>query len=195
MAMNPVVKPVVATAGLVAASTTALILLVVILTYLLAAGLPLSVKLVIAALPLAASLYLGWLWWRRAHRRRSWEAAAAERWRSFYNAKLAGGTTAEVTLLSVDAVQPTGSWITIAWNRFNHVQPAWLESLPEPIWPGSVLLISPDPTQVMPGAPWPEAYFIRAVDCLACAPSEGRPASVEPPSALRARTPEVSPPQ
>ena len=187
MAMNPVVKPVVATAGLVAASATALILLAVTLTYIPGTQLTLPMKILLAALPLAASLYVGWLWGRRASRRRSWEAAAAEQWRSFYNAKLAGGTTTEVTLLSVDAVQPTGSWVTVAWNRFNHIQPAWLESLPEPIWPGSVLLISPDPAQVMPGAPWPDAYFIRAIDCLAWAPAEGRPSTLQPPSALRAR--------
>lgn len=187
MAMNPVVKPVVATAGLVATSATALILLVVTLAYIPAADLPLPMKMVIAAFPVGGSLYVGWLWWRRRNQRRLWEATAAEQWRCFYNAKLAGGTTAEVTLLSVDAVQPTGSWITIAWNRFNHVQPAWLESLPEPIWPGSVLLISPDPAQVMPGAPWPDAYFIRAADCLAWAPAEGRPSTLEPLSALKAR--------
>jgi hypothetical protein len=99
---------------------------------------------------------------------------AANRWRSFDNAKLASGTTTEVTLLSVDAVQPTGAWVTIMWNRFNHVQRAWIEALPEPLWPGSVLLIAPDPTQVIPSTPWPETYFIRAADCLAWAPAEGR---------------------
>lgn len=191
MAMNPVVRPVVVTAGLVAASATVLILLVVTLTYIPAAGLPLSVKMLSVALPLAASLYLGWLWWRRAIRRRTWAVATAEQWRSFDIAKLAGGTTAELTLLSVDAVQPTGSWVTVAWNRFNHVQPAWLESLPEPIWPGSVLLISPDPAQVLPGAPWPDAYLIRAADCLAWAPAEGRPSTRRPSSSVRVRHPWV----
>lgn len=187
MAMNPVVKPEIATAGLVAASATALILLAVTLTYIPAAQLPLPMKILIAALPLAASLCVGWLWWRRANRRRTWEAAAAERWRSFDNAKLASGTTTELTLVSVDAVQPTGSWVTVEWNRFNHVQPAWLESLPEPIWPGSVLLIAPDPAQVMPGAPWPDTYFIRAVDCLAWAPRDGRPIKRQIPTSMRAR--------
>jgi hypothetical protein len=74
-------------------------------------------------------------------------------------------------VLSVDAVEPTGSWITIKWNRFDYVQPAWLEALPEPIWPGSVLLISPDPAQVVPGVPWPATYYISGSDCLAWAPA------------------------
>lgn len=187
MAMNPVVKPVVATAGLVSASAVALIMLAMTLRYIPAADLPFSMKIVIAALPLTTALYVGWLWWSRTNRRRTWEAAAAEQWRSFDNAKLANGTTTELTLLSVDAVQPTGSWVTVAWNRFNHVQPAWLESLPEPIWPGSVLLIAPDPAQVMPGAPWPDTYFIRAVDCLAWAPGDGRPTTPQVPTSIRAR--------
>lgn len=189
MAGNPAVKPVVATAGLVTTSATALILLVLAIVYIPAAELPLAPKMVAAALPLAATMIAGFLWWSRAKRRRTWEATAAEQWRSFDNAKRAGGTTTEVTLLSVDAVQPTGSWVTVAWNRFNHVQPAWLESLPEPIWPGSVLLISPDPAQVMPGAPWPDAYLIRAVDCLAWAPAEGRPSVQQPSSTFRVRHP------
>ena len=124
---------------------------------------------------LAAALLLGALWRKRVNRRRTWRSMQRKRWRTFDNAKLASGTTTEVTLLSVDAVQPTGSWVTIRWNRFNHVQPAWIEALPEPLWPGAILLISPDPAQVMPSAPWPDAYFIRAVDCLAWAPADGRP--------------------
>jgi hypothetical protein len=73
--------------------------------------------------------------------------------------------------VSVDALEPTGSWITIRWNRFDHMQEAWLEALHDPIWPGSVLLISPDPAQVMPGAPWPARYYITASHYLAWAPA------------------------
>ncbi|MCA4132635.1 hypothetical protein [Arthrobacter sp. M4] len=91
--------------------------------------------------------------------------------------KLAAGTTTEITVLSVDEVQPTGSWITINWNRFGHIQHAWLEALPESIWPGSVLLVAPDPEQVRPGMPWPETYFIQASDCLASAPADGQPST------------------
>ena len=177
MVLNPTVKPKVATAGLVLTSTAVLIALVLFLVFVLAAGLPSLLKVVVGGLLLAAALLLGGLWWKRVNQRRTWLADATERWRSFDDAKLASGTTTEVTLLSVDAVQPTGSWVTIMWNRFNHVQPAWIEALPEPIWPGAVLLIAPDPAQVMPSAPWPETYFIRAADCLAWAPSDGRPAT------------------
>lgn len=185
MVVNPAVKPKVATSGLVLASTVVLIAFVLFLTYVPAADLPSLLAMVIGSVLLAAVLLLMWLWWKRAAQCRGWLANATDMWRSFDNAKLATGTTAEVTLLSVDAVQPTGSWVTIKWNRFDHVQPAWIEALPEPIWPGAVLLITPDPAQVMPSAPWPEAYFIRAADCLAWAPAEGRHALPDPPSAIQ----------
>ena len=182
MVVNPAVKPKVATSGLVLASTVVLIALVLFLAYVPTGDLPSLVKVVVGSVLLAAVLLLVWLWWKRADQCRRWLATATEKWRSFDNAKLASGTTTEVTLLSVDAIQPTGSWVTIKWNRFNHVQPAWIEALPEPIWPGAVLLINPDPAQVMPSAPWPEAYLIRAADCLAWAPAEGRHAMSDPAS-------------
>jgi Na+/proline symporter len=177
MVLNPTVKPKVATAGLVLTSTAVLIGLVLFLVYGLAAELNTLLKISFGCLLLVSALLAGGLWWKRVNHRRAWLTDATERWRSFDNAKLASGTTTEVTLLSVDAVQPTGSWVTILWNRFNHVQPAWIEALPEPIWPGAILLIAPDPAQVMPSAPWPETYFIRAADCLAWAPGDGRPAA------------------
>ena len=187
MVVNPAVKPRVATAGLVLASAVVLSAAALSLVLLLSASVPFSAKLVGCATLFAAALLTGWQWWRRTGQRRAWQEQATEQWRSFINAKGLGGTTAEVTLVSVDAVQPTGSWVTIRWNRFNHTQRAWLESLAEPIWPGTVLLISPDPAQVMPGAPWPDTYFIQAVDCLAWAPAEGRGAAPVTPSVVRAR--------
>jgi hypothetical protein len=174
MVVNPAVRPKVATTGLVIASAVVFIVFALSSVALAAAELPLVLKVIIGSVLLAIVLVLALLWGKRSARRRTWLANAAKRWRSFDNAKLASGTTTEVTLLSVDAVQPTGSWVTILWNRFGHVQPAWIEALPEPIWPGSVLLIAPDPTQVMPSTPWPETYFIRAADCLAWAPAGGR---------------------
>ncbi len=186
MVVNPAVKPRVATAGLVLATVVVLTATALSLVLLPSAGVPFFVKSMGVATLFAAALLIGWQWWRRTTQRRAWLEQATEQWRSFSNAKTLGHTTAEVTLVSVDAVQPTGSWVTIQWNRFNHTQRAWLESLPEPIWPGSVLLISPDPAQVMPGTPWPDTYFIRAVDCLAWAPAEGRPVSAVTPSAVNA---------
>ncbi|MFJ6270964.1 MULTISPECIES: hypothetical protein [Pseudarthrobacter] len=174
MVVNPAVRPKVATTGLVLATAVVFIVFALSFIALAATELPLVMKVIVGSFLLASVLLLALLWGKRSVRRRTWLANAANRWRSFDNAQLASGTTTEVTLLSVDVVQPTGAWVTIMWNRFNHVQRAWIEALPEPLWPGSVLLIAPDPAQVMPSTPWPETYFIRAADCLAWAPAEGR---------------------
>ncbi|CAH0126048.1 hypothetical protein SRABI83_00079 [Arthrobacter sp. Bi83] len=170
MNANPVLRPKVATPALILGSV-AIAACVVYLFGAAAANGPGNLFLLLtAAMALLASAAVGEVWWVRARRRRSWMAGANEKWDHFNDMKRSSGTTAEVTVVSVDALEPTGSWITIKWNRFDHVQPAWIEALPEPIWPGSVLLISPDPTQVRPGAPWPATYYLRASDSLTWAP-------------------------
>lgn len=99
-------------------------------------------------------------------------AGAIQKWNHFDDVKRTSGTTTDVTVLSVDALQPTGSWITIKWNRFDHVQRAWIEALSEPIWPGATLLIAPDPVQVRPGLPWPSTYYIHNSNFLTWAPAK-----------------------
>jgi hypothetical protein len=198
MDANPVLKPKLATPALIL-SSVAIAVCVVYLVGTVAADGPVSLFLLVtAAVALLAAAVAGAVWLTRARRRRSWMAGATEKWDHFNDMKQSSGTTTEVTVLSVDALEPTGSWITIKWNRFDHVQPAWIEALPEPIWPGSVLLISPDPEQVSPGAPWPATYYIRASDSLAWAPQDearsksnrvprGRVESSRRPRTIRAR--------
>ena len=170
MDANPVLKPKLATPALILSSVAIAACLFYLVGTVAADG-PVSLFLLVtAAVALLAAAVAGAVWLVRARRRRSWLAGASDQWDHFNDMKRSSGTTAEVTVLSVDALEPTGSWITIKWNRFDHVQPAWIEALPEPIWPGSVLLISPDPVQVRPGAPWPATYYIRASDSLAWAP-------------------------
>ncbi len=170
MDKNPVLKPKLATPALILSSVATLICVIYLVGSVTVYGQSamFRVQAILATVLLAAAL--GAIWFARALRLRSWTAAAINKWNRFDDLKRARGTTTEVTVLSVDAIEPTGSWITINWNRFDHVQRAWLEALNEPIWPGSVLLISPDPAQVLPGAPWPATYYIRASDCLAWAP-------------------------
>lgn len=170
MDANPVLKPKLATPALIL-SSVAIAACVAYLVGAAAADWPDNLFLLLtAAITLLAAAVAGAVWLTRARRRRSWMAGANEKWNHFNDMKRSSGTTADLTVLSVDALEPTGSWITIKWNRFDHVQPAWIEALPEPIWPGSVLLVSPDPAQVRPGAPWPATYYIRASDSLAWAP-------------------------
>ncbi|UZX02824.1 hypothetical protein F8G81_09525 [Arthrobacter sp. CDRTa11] len=170
MSSNPVLKPRLATPALILTSAAVSIAAGYFLTAL-SAGMPRGAILIVGGVTiLSASVALAAIWLTRFHRRRAWMAAAEQKWHEFDDAKRSHRTTTEITVISVDALEPTGSWITIYWNRFDHVQQAWIEALPEPIWPGSVLLISPDPAQVKPGLPWPQTYYIGGPDTLAWAP-------------------------
>lgn len=171
MGVNPVLKPKLATPALILISAATLICVVTLLVSIAATWPPERPSVMSALALLLAVITVGATWLTRVRRLRTWTAAARERWKNFDEAKHLHGTTAEVTVLSVDALEPTGSWITIKWNRFDHIQTAWIEALSEPIWPGSVLLISPDVAQVRPGAPWPRSYYIQASACIAWAPS------------------------
>lgn len=175
MDTNPVLKPKLATPALIL-SSVAIAVCVVYLLWTATANGPTHLSLLLtAAVALGAAAVAGAIWLVRARRRRSWMTGAIAMWDHFNDMKQSIGTTAEVTVVSVDALEPTGSWITIKWNRFDHIQRAWIEALPEPIWPGSVLLVSPDPVQLRPGAPWPSTYYIRASDSLAWAPQDEVP--------------------
>lgn len=177
MDANPVLKPKLATPALTLSSVAIAVVVVYFVGAAAANGPDNLYLLLTAAMALLAAAVAGAVWLVRARRLREWMAGASEKWDHFNEMKRSSGTTAEVTVVSVDALEPTGSWITIKWNRFDHVQRAWIEALPEPIWPGSVLLISPDPAQVMPGAPWPQTYYIQASDCLAWAPEAANTSS------------------
>ncbi|MET4144832.1 hypothetical protein ABIB45_001741 [Arthrobacter sp. UYCo732] len=178
MDANPVLKPKLATPALVLTSV-AVGVCVVYLAGSVAANWPPNFFLLLsAAFFVLAGTVTGSVWLVRARRRRTWMAGAIQKWNHFDDVKRTSGTTTDVTVLSVDALEPTGSWITIKWNRFDHVQTAWLEAMHDPIWPGTVLLVAPDSGQVMPGEPWPPAYFIRSSHFLAWAPSAAqRPSS------------------
>lgn len=166
MPNNPTLKPKVATSALTVASAVTIV--VVLMLAALTATFPAIFWFMLIVV--AIGLVLLYLWGLRIRRQRRWRAKTDERWSRLESLKDAGPTTTEVTVLSVDAPQPTGAWITIRWNRFDYIQPAWIEALPEQIWPGSVLLIRPDPAQVRPGAPWPATYFLSSDQVLAWAP-------------------------
>jgi hypothetical protein len=171
MDANPVLKPKLATPALVLVSVAVIVCFVCLVAAVAANLPPSSASVLLGAVFLLAATIVCAIWLTRLRRLRIWTTVAQEKWKNFEEAKRTHRTTAEVTVVSVDALEPTGSWITIRWNRFDHMQEAWLEALHDPIWPGSVLLISPDPAQVMPGAPWPATYYITASHYLAWAPA------------------------
>ncbi|MFJ6536775.1 hypothetical protein ACIQH5_11125 [Paenarthrobacter sp. NPDC091711] len=166
MQVNPVLKPKVATPALIVTSAVTLALAVTLaaMTYTFpAVGWALAVIV-------ATGLLLSYFWYERLRDYRVWKTSSRAQWARLEAMKHGAKTTTEITVLSVDSPQPTGAWITIRWNRFDYIQPAWIEALPEPIWPGSVLLIRPDPEQVRPGNPWPTTYSVAANHVLTWAP-------------------------
>ena len=166
MQVNPVLRPKVATPTLIVVSAVTLALAITLAAMTVA--FPATSWALVAVV--AAGLALSFFWYRRIRDNRVWKTASHAQWQVLESLKGSTVTTTEVTVLSIDSPQPTGAWITIRWNRFDYIQPAWLEALPEPIWSGSVLLIRPDPEQVRPGSPWPATYSIAADHVLTWAP-------------------------
>lgn len=171
--MNPMIRPSIASAPLIIWS----VLIGLCVLYLVPATLanwPAQAWLTtIATLFAVLVTVLALRWVLKVRRARAWDANAQRMWQQFEAARLAGGTTTEVTVLSVQEVQPTGAWVTINWDQFGYMQPAWIEGKGGTYWPGSVILITPDPAQVHVGQPWPQAYRIAETDCRAIAPSKG----------------------
>ncbi len=172
---NPMVKPHVATTSLVVTTSVAAVCLIAVVAVVIAGRPPatgawtaLAVVSVIAALLLVK-------WYFAIRRKNRWTQFAHQQWQHLAEVKGGTATTAEISILDFHDVQPTGAWATIRWEKFGYIQPAWIENCSFAIWPGSVLLVRPDPVQIRVGAPWPQTYYVRANQCLAIAPALIRP--------------------
>jgi hypothetical protein len=173
MNANPFVKPKVLTGWLVIASAIA-ILCLTFSTSAISSSPPSPSLWSFLALSVLFAAAVTTIWFYRLRRANKWTARAVEQWRRLEAIRLTGGTTTEVTILEIEAVEPTGTWVTLRWNQFDHVQRAWMEALPDEIWEGAVLLISPDPTQIQVGGPWPHIYHLKAHRYHGFAPEAAR---------------------
>ena len=171
--MNPMIKPAIVSAPLLVWSVLAGLCMLYLVPATIAAWPAPAWLTTIAVVLLAFAALLAVRWIVKTRRARSWRAQAALQWERLETVKKTAGTTTEVTVLSVQEVQPTGAWVTINWGQFGYTQPAWIEGAGGTYWPGSVLLITPDPNQVHIGQPWPPTYRIAESDCVAIAPSAG----------------------
>ncbi|MFQ4150340.1 hypothetical protein AAGW05_16910 [Arthrobacter sp. LAPM80] len=170
--MNPMIRPSVASTPLIVWSAV-VGLCALYLVPATVANWPAPAWLItIASVLFVAFVLLVLRWIAKVRRARTWDANAQRLWQQFEDARLTGGTTTAVTVLSVQEVQPTGAWVTINWDQFGYTQPAWIEGKGGTYWPGSVILIIPDPMQVHIGQPWPPTYRIAECDCRAIAPSQ-----------------------
>lgn len=168
--MNPMIRPSVATAPLVIWSVLISLCALYIVPATLANWPAPPWLITIATLFVVIFAVLALRWVLKVRRARVWDVNAQRMWQQFEDVRLDGGTTTEVTVLSVQEVQPTGAWVTINWSQFGYTQPAWIEGKGGTYWPGSVVLITPDPMQVHVGLPWPQTYRIAESACLAVAP-------------------------
>ncbi|WP_146070339.1 hypothetical protein [Arthrobacter sp. GMC3] len=115
------------------------------------------------------------IWFVKIRRTKAWITHAIQQWEHFTAVKSQLGVTTEVTVLDIQALDPIGTWVTIRWDKFGYVQRAWMEAIPDEIWRGSVLLISPDPAQIQVHGPWPEIYYLMAIDYHAFAAAQALP--------------------
>jgi hypothetical protein len=170
MNANPFVKPKIVTGKLVVACAFAILCLALSTSGLVASPDSISLWLSLAfSLLLAAAISS--VWFSRLQRVNKWTALAVEQWRRLEATRLHLGTTTEVTILAIEAVEPTGTWVKLSWNQFDHVQRAWMEALPDEIWEGAVLLISPDPNQIQVHSPWPSTYHLSTSNYHGFAPA------------------------
>ncbi|WP_154605516.1 hypothetical protein [Arthrobacter sp. AQ5-05] len=115
------------------------------------------------------------IWVVKVRRSRAWITHAVQQWEHFSAVKSQLPITTEITVLDIHSLDPTGTWVTIHWDKFGYVQRAWMEAIPDEIWRGSVLLISPDPAQIKVHGPWPEIYYLMATDYHAFAAADAFP--------------------
>jgi len=121
MNANPVLKPKVATPALIMSSAAVSFCLIYFVGALAANGQTPWILTLAAAAPVLLAVIVGAIWLARARGLHAWTTAANEMWNHLDAVRRTRGTTTEVTLLGVDALEPTGSWITIRWNRFAKV--------------------------------------------------------------------------
>lgn len=115
------------------------------------------------------------IWCVKIRRAKAWITNAVQQWEHFATVKSQLRVSTEITILDIHALDPTGTWVTIRWDKFGYIQRAWMEAIPDEIWRGSVLLISPDPNQIQVHGPWPEIYYLMATEYHAFAASAALP--------------------
>ncbi|WP_129545593.1 hypothetical protein [Arthrobacter dokdonensis] len=168
---NPMVKPHIATTPMVVTTTILAVILVCVVSIIVLAWPPKVGAWVSLAIVIVGGAFLTWRWSALIHKKTGWQQFADRQWEFLTRTQNEHSTTAVITVLGFQEVQPTGSWATIRWEKFGYVQTAWIEPCLFSIWPETVLLIRPDPNQIQVGAPWPATYHLRSIDCLAVAPA------------------------
>ncbi|WP_129545523.1 hypothetical protein [Arthrobacter dokdonensis] len=175
MRTNPMVKPQTSSGWAVTLSVISCVCLIVAVRLFTNQPAAWTSGLVFMAVTILPAGGAAAIWIVKMRRTKTWITNAIQQWEHFAAAKSCLGVTTEITVLDIHSLDPTGTWITIRWDKFGHVQRAWMEAIPDEIWRGSVLLISPDPAQIQVHGPWPEIYYLMAANYHAFASADALP--------------------
>ncbi|WP_186759836.1 hypothetical protein [Arthrobacter alpinus] len=174
MRTNPMVKPQISSGWAVTLTVISCVCLATAIRLFMAQPVA-AVGCVLVGAAIGLAGVAAAIWFVKIHRTKAWINKAVQQWEHFTSVKSQLEVTTEVTILDIHSTDPLGAWATIRWNKFDHVQEAWVEALPDEIWRDSVLLISPDPAQIQVHGPWPEIYYLLAADYHAYAPAAAFP--------------------
>lgn len=180
MRTNPMVKPQTSSGWAVTLTVISCVCLATAIRLFLAQPAATAVGWALLAIAVVLAGVAGAIWFVKIRRSQAWITHAVQQWEHFSIVKSRLGVTTEVTVLDIHALDPTGTWVTIRWDKFGYVQRAWMEAIPDEIWRGSVLLISPDPAQIQVHGPWPEIYYLMAADYHAFASVSALPYFKDP---------------
>lgn len=175
MRTNPMIKPQTSSVWAVTLTVISCVCLAIAIRLLLGQLSSAAVGWTLVAAAIVLAGVAAATWFVKSRRTKAWIINAVRQWEHFSAVKSQLGVTTEITVLDIHSLDPTGTWVTIRWDKFGHVQRAWMEAIPDEIWRGSVLLISPDPVQIQVHGPWPEFYFLTATAYHAFAPSDALP--------------------
>ncbi|NVM98421.1 hypothetical protein [Arthrobacter sp. SDTb3-6] len=164
MRTNPMVKPQTSSGWAVTLTVISCVCLATAIRLLLAQPAPALVGWVLVAAAVVLAAIATAIWFVKIRRAKAWITNAVQQWEHLSAVKSKLRVSTEITILDIHSTDPLGAWATIRWNKFGHIQRAWVEALPDEIWRGSVLLISPDPAQIHVHGPWPETYYLMATD-------------------------------
>ncbi len=175
MRTNPMVKPQTSSGWAVTLTVISCVCLTIAIRLLLSQQAVATVGWALVAITFVLAGIAAAIWIVKIRHCKAWITSAVQQWEHFSTVKSQLGVTAEVTVLDIHALDPTGTWVTIRWDKFGYVQRAWMEAISDEIWRGSVLLISPDPAQIQVHGPWPEIYYLMAMDYHAFASAQALP--------------------
>lgn len=180
MRTNPMVKPQTSSGWAVTLTVISCVCLAIAIRMFLAQSPASASGLAFAAIAVVLAGVAAAIWFVKIRRMKAWITHAFQQWEHFSTVKSQLGVTTEVTVLDIHSTDPLGAWATIRWDKFGHVQRAWVEALPDEIWRGSILLISPDPAQIQVHGPWPEVYYLMANEYHTFAAAEALPYFSDP---------------